>query len=302
MNEKIIVTLPSRNIRAIARDSLHGNWKAMALAFAIFNLLTTFVSNILDIPFSYHYTSDVVAGMFESSGLPFNSDVFHNAAEIAIPYGSSIYGLFVIPCFELGITMLFLNFFRRHTVEKGMIFDGFSHWFKAFILTLLMGIKIVLWTFLFVVPGIIAAINYSQAFNLLADHPDWSASQCIRESINLMRGNRIKYVCLLLSFIGWSILSQLPLSIFSEVGDVNPYIACIADFFLSIPVFFYIVYLRTSQVALYEMMNGNLHIISPEMQDQYTNVINADYKVEEHDDKGSYYENKNDNDNNYTQL
>ena len=74
---------------------------------------------------------------------------------------------------------------------------------------LLMMVKILAWSLLLVVPGIIAAIRYSMSFFVLADHPDWKVTECIEESKRLMNGNKGKFFCLMLSFIGWFLLWYL---------------------------------------------------------------------------------------------
>ena len=64
---------------------------------------------------------------------------------------------------------------------------------KALGLFLFQGLFIVLWSLLFIVPGIIAAIRYSQAFFILADDPNKGIRQCMDESKMMMRGNKAKY-------------------------------------------------------------------------------------------------------------
>ena len=85
-----------------------------------------------------------------------------------------------------------LDFFRNKKTEITTLFEGFSYFGKAFVLLILMGVKIFLWTLLFIVPGIIAAFRYSQAFYVLIDHPEYSPNQCLKESSLMMKGNKWK--------------------------------------------------------------------------------------------------------------
>ena len=71
-----------------------------------------------------------------------------------------------------------------------ILFTGFDYFVKAALLRLVTSILILLWTLLFIVPGIIAAIRYSQAFYILADHPDKDIMECIEDSKYLMQGNK----------------------------------------------------------------------------------------------------------------
>ncbi len=68
--------------------------------------------------------------------------------------------------------------------DYSLNFEGFSFFVKAFLLQLLIGIKVFLWTLLFIVPGIVAGYRYSQAFYILADNPDYSVTQCVEEKAN----------------------------------------------------------------------------------------------------------------------
>ena len=61
---------------------------------------------------------------------------------------------------------------------------------------LFQSLFIFLWSLLLIVPGIIAAIRYSQAFFILADDPSKGIRQCMDESKAMMNGNKMKYFCL----------------------------------------------------------------------------------------------------------
>jgi uncharacterized membrane protein len=41
----------------------------------------------------------------------------------------------------------------------------------------------------------------------MAENPDMSANEAIRESKRLMKGNKWRFFCLQLSFIGWELLA-----------------------------------------------------------------------------------------------
>ncbi len=63
------------------------------------------------------------------------------------------------------------------------------------------------------IPGIVAALSYSQAFYILAENPGIGALEAIRISKRMMYGYKGKLFLLYLSFIGWAILSALTLGI-----------------------------------------------------------------------------------------
>lgn len=57
------------------------------------------------------------------------------------------------------------------------------------------------------------SLLYSLAYYISYDNPELSSKECVLKSAELMKGNRGKYLLLLLSFIGWAILATLTLCI-----------------------------------------------------------------------------------------
>ena len=57
-----------------------------------------------------------------------------------------------------------------------------------------------LWGLLLIIPGIIKGIAYSQAFYVYLDNPELTASECIKESEDIMDGFKTDYFVLSLLF------------------------------------------------------------------------------------------------------
>lgn len=68
---------------------------------------------------------------------------------------------------------------------------------------------------MFLIPGIIKAYSYSMSYFVLTDHPELSANEARKRSMQLMRGKKWKLFCLQISFIGWGFLILLTLGILS---------------------------------------------------------------------------------------
>ena len=79
-----------------------------------------------------------------------------------------------------------------------------------------------LWSLLFVIPGIIKSIAYSQMFYLMAEDEDLDPGDAQKESMELMEGHKWEYFVLCLSFIPWYLLCIITLGIASIY--VSPYI------------------------------------------------------------------------------
>ncbi|MBR1574964.1 MAG: DUF975 family protein [Bacteroidales bacterium] len=90
---------------------------------------------------------------------------------------------------------------------------GLRPWLRHCWAYLLMEIKVMLWTFLFIIPGIIKSFSYALTPYLLRDCPDLSALQCIKLSDRMMKGHKFDLFYLYLSFIGWLLLGILTLGI-----------------------------------------------------------------------------------------
>ena len=88
---------------------------------------------------------------------------------------------------------------------------------RSFTSTLIAGILYSLFvsigTVLFIVPGIIFSFSFSMVFHVLNDHPEMKAMEALKESHRLMKGHRMQYFLLGLSFIGWAILGALCLGV-----------------------------------------------------------------------------------------
>ena len=76
-----------------------------------------------------------------------------------------------------------------------------------------MAVFILLWMLLLIIPGIIAALAYSQTFYILAEDESIGAMDALKKSKEMMNGYKWKYFCLSLRFLGWVLLCILTLGI-----------------------------------------------------------------------------------------
>lgn len=114
---------------------------------------------------------------------------------------------------QLGASIFSLNITRKNNPDFANLFDGFKRFAESLIAYLLMVIYVMLWALLLIIPGIIAAIAYSQTFFLLADNPELKGTDALKQSREMMSGYKWKYFCLGLRFFGWALLCLLTLGI-----------------------------------------------------------------------------------------
>ena len=114
------------------------------------------------------------------------------------------------------------------------LFSAFDIFGNAFVLNLLITLKVFAWSLLFVIPGIIAAYRYSMATYIMAENPTIAPTEAIERSKALMDGRKGDLFCLDLSFIGWALLTVLT----AGIGALwlTPYMAVSrAAFYRSLP-------------------------------------------------------------------
>ncbi len=204
--------------RQRARDALSGHW-GMAILVAL-------IASILG------------AATSGGGSLSMNFDPDQETLAKLPPAALNIFLLVLRPLatlnFALGlITLVFggvitvgyctyrLNLQDGKPAELRDLFAHMGIFAKAFFMRLMTILFTLLWTLLLIVPGIMASYSYSMAPFILAENPELSGMDAIRQSKELMYGHRYRLFCLDLSFIGWNLLSALT---FGLVGlYVRPY-------------------------------------------------------------------------------
>ena len=257
----IIITDPSSNLRALGRNALAGKWQSAIIAVIVYTLCVQLPPAILNTLFGVDmgelYSMNM--GYSYNVGVDGYSTVY-NSMPAYSPL-SGIYSLLVTGAMDLGLTLFFLAMFRRQIVGIGDVFLGFERYGKALGLFLFRGLFIVLWSLLFIVPGIIAAIRYSQAFFILADDPNKGIRQCMDESKMMMRGNKAKYFCMSLSFIGWAILASIPAGVLSGISEalyLSGFMTVLFDLVGALCMAPVIAYIYSTQAGFYEILAGHL--------------------------------------------
>ncbi|MDL2212279.1 DUF975 family protein, partial [Erysipelotrichaceae bacterium OttesenSCG-928-M19] len=124
---------------------------------------------------------------------------------------------FSIVAFNI-VYLIYLTLFRDHNRKVNVFDDQLDiikkgYLGKFLILTLQYYGMLLLWSLLFIIPGIIKSFSYAQAFLVFKDkmerNEDFKPISCITESREIMNGYKMDLFILMLSFIGWSILAWI---------------------------------------------------------------------------------------------
>lgn len=164
-----------------------------------------------------------------------DSTGFSQAAMIAVFVVVFVVVFVIIMAFACVIDIFICNpleiggkrFYVRNLHEKAQVGNlGFAfdtNYMNVVKVMFFKDLYVVLWTLLFIIPGIIKEYEYMMVPYLLAENPQMSKEEAFAASKQMMTGNKWKAFVLDLSFIGWHILSALTCGIL-EVFYVAPYV------------------------------------------------------------------------------
>lgn len=197
--------------RQIARDNLRGNWPISVGVAAIAVILGGCVAGSGFLP-----KLNINLQSFSLSGLTLP---LRNTALSLSALG--IISFILGGVLEMGHARYLLDQYDHRELKLDTLFSMFHYFGTGFCQQFLRNLYIALWSLLLVVPGIIASYRYAMTPFILAENPDMTASQAIRESGFLMDGHKWQLFCLDFSFIGWAILCAIT----ANLGNLalNPY-------------------------------------------------------------------------------
>ena len=215
----------SSDLRYQARQTLAGKWGIAVLAGFLAALL-----------------GGLVVGSGAGPNLNLEEEELRHIPKVLLPYImmlASIGGILGIVRFivggpvKLGYCRFLLKMHDGEDAQVGDLFSRFDRFGDGFCLELLTSLYIILWSLLFIIPGIIKAYAYAMAPFILEENPNMTPSEAIKASRELMDGHKFELFCLYWSFFGWALLSVLTLGIGSLW--LNPYMnAATAAFYRSI--------------------------------------------------------------------
>ncbi|MBZ9608758.1 DUF975 family protein [Clostridium estertheticum] len=195
----------NKEIRQEAREDLSGNW---IVAIIVCVLAWIFTEMFIQGPDIKERVNWVINNPIH--------EIFKYSTTISDGRIQNIWGVIVLIIggpITFGVSMFFLKLIRKTNAKIEDVFMGFKYFGKTFLLNLLMGIFILLWTLLLIIPGIIASFSYSMAYYILIDNPELTSLEAINRSKEMMNGYKGKLFCLYLSFAGWFILCLVTLGI-----------------------------------------------------------------------------------------
>lgn len=205
------------NLRARARENLRGRWGISIGAMLIAGIFgATMASGNVGLNF------EIDTNTFEY--LPENFAVLAAAvAGVLVSAASTLNFLHLIlgGVVQLGYAKFLLAQHDGKEYQVKDLFSQFDRFGVGFLQSFLRELYIILWSLLFIIPGIIKQFSYAMTPYILADHPELTAKQAIEASKTMMDGYKGDLFVLGLTFLGWDILNVFTLGIGSFW--LNPY-------------------------------------------------------------------------------
>lgn len=170
--------------------SLKGNWAPAVVATIVYVLLALICTQGSQLSAFFHFSPGMLMTVTGTSLVL----VFFVFSPVVIGYVNSFRKLY-----EEADNDIVHNMF---TIPSG-------NYLHIVFVYFLMTVKVLLWSLLLIVPGIIKSFSYAMTPYIAVEHPEYSASEAIRASSEMMRGHKFDLFWLYLSFIGWFFLAIL---------------------------------------------------------------------------------------------
>jgi len=166
------------------------------------SFLISLASYVILIPMSFGLVTTFIKlkRKQELNYIDFIKDGFSNFNKVWSVFGNTLLKMILpIICLVLSIALIVIGTFVLATTSNFI-----------FIFLIPLGLSCYLASLVFC---IIKGFSYSLVYYILNDNPDMTGKEIVEESSKLMNGNKFKYFCLNLSFIGWNILATLTLGV-----------------------------------------------------------------------------------------
>lgn len=202
-------------LKARAKVALAQNYWKLVLVGAIASIVGSGHNSSVEFNFSEETSGDILSSL--GTMLP----VIFGVASAGIIVAFLI-SFFVLNPIEVGTKRFFLKSLTEDTEIKELLF-AFDHGYKNVVKVLFKrDIKVILWSLLFIIPGIVKSYEYRMIPYLLAENPELTEEEAFRYSRQMMYEQKLETFVLDLSFIGWDLLSGITVGIVG-LFYVQPY-------------------------------------------------------------------------------
>ena len=162
-----------------------------------------------------------ILNLFQLGVVPVGIVLITVLALVAIVFGI-VLGVLVFNPIDMGARRFLVKSLDESVDMKELLY-GFENNYKNIVKVMFFrDMSILLWSLLFVIPGIIKAYEYFMVPYLLGENPNLSTDEALQMSKEMMNGHKWNTFVLQLSFIGWDLLATVTLGLV-HVFYVTPY-------------------------------------------------------------------------------
>lgn len=192
----------NQELKNSALAALKGNWAPAVLGAIFFTFATCLIT-------SPGYCANMAA--FD---MPFFNSINPKLLKI-FSNSSFLLNFFLLYPLSLGYSVAHKELLQNGdaAITRNTVRLAFSDYVRNAVSILLVYLYTLLWTLLFIVPGIIKGLAYSLTPFIVKDNPQLLPNEAINLSIKMMKGHKFDLFYLYLSFIGWIFLAILTLGI-----------------------------------------------------------------------------------------
>ncbi len=117
----------------------------------------------------------------------------------------------------IGLIVYTLNLLRNKKFNINDLFNQYKNFMPIILVTFVTAVFVIVWSTLFLIPGIVAAMSYSMVPYLMADGSK-NVMETIKKSKEMMYGYKWNYFIFNLSFLPWILL------IIATIGIASIYV------------------------------------------------------------------------------
>lgn len=192
----------NQELKNSALAALKGNWAPAVLGAIFFTFATCLIT-------SPGYCANMAA--FD---MPFFNSINPKLLKL-FSNSSFLLNFFLLYPLSLGYSVAHKELLQNGdaAITRNTVRLAFSDYVRNAVSILLVYLYTLLWTLLFIVPGIIKGLAYSLTPFIVKDNPQLLPNEAINLSMKMMKGHKFDLFYLYLSFIGWIFLAILTLGI-----------------------------------------------------------------------------------------
>lgn len=191
----------NKKYKSFALQQLKGRWGIPIIISAIITVVTSIFA-MPDLIRSFEQLQNLEA--LATTATPSSSTSIISSLIQAI-----VSGIFTIAALNVYIQMTR----SPEPVSFSLFIEGLNNWWRATLATLWRFIWVLLWSFLFFIPGIVKSISYSMMPYIIAEYKNVSVAKAMKISMVITKGHKMDLFVLGLSFLGWILLSVFTLGI-----------------------------------------------------------------------------------------